>query len=148
MAAENFLLPPEVFLDTSFVVALTVPDDENHAIARSLSRAVRNSDVLLVTTEAILLEVGNMFSKQHLRPAAVTLNAALRDDPRVTILPLAGELLARAWHLFRSRPDKDWGVIDCLSFTVMIDLGITAALTADSHFKQAGFRALLLPNEA
>ena len=33
MAADNSLLPPEVFLDTSFIASLTVRDDANHAAA-------------------------------------------------------------------------------------------------------------------
>ena len=32
---------------------------------------------------------------------------------------------------------------DCLSFVVMQHKGITQALTADHHFEQAGFTALL-----
>ena len=47
-------------------------------------------------------------------------------------------------RLFRDRPDKDWGLTDCMSFVVMQDYGLTAALTSDNHFRQAGFRALLL----
>ena len=96
MAAENSLLPPEVFLDTSFIAALTVRDDANHAVAQLLSRALRAAGTQIVTTEAILLEIGNMFSKQHLRGAAVTLHAALHGDPHVTVLPLTDALLSRA----------------------------------------------------
>jgi len=48
-----------------------------------------------------------------------------------------------AFQLFRSRQDKEWGLVDCLSFVVMQSLSITEALTADDHFNQAGFRALL-----
>jgi len=33
---------------------------------------------------------------------------------------------------------------DCVSFTLMRDRGITEAATADEHFVQAGFRALLI----
>jgi len=36
-----------------------------------------------------------------------------------------------------------WGLIDCMSFVVMNDEGVTDALTADKHFQQAGFHALL-----
>jgi len=39
--------------------------------------------------------------------------------------------------------DKEWGMTDCISFIVMEDHGLTDALTADEHFQQAGFRALL-----
>jgi predicted nucleic acid-binding protein len=43
------------------------------------------------------------------------------------------------------REDKDWGLVDCASFAVMQDLGITEAFTDDRHFQQAGFRRLLSP---
>jgi hypothetical protein len=36
--------------------------------------------------------------------------------------------------------------MDCVSFIVMQYSGITEALTADEHFQQAGFRALLREN--
>lgn len=49
-----------------------------------------------------------------------------------------------AMHLFQSRSDKEWGLVDCLSFVVMQSQGVTQALSADHHFVQAGFRALLL----
>ena len=38
---------------------------------------------------------------------------------------------------------KEWGLIGCASFVVMTERGLTKALTADEHFRQAGFRALL-----
>jgi hypothetical protein len=34
-------------------------------------------------------------------------------------------------------------VIDCISFTIMQERNIVEALTADRHFQQAGFVALL-----
>jgi predicted nucleic acid-binding protein len=42
-----------------------------------------------------------------------------------------------------SRPDKDWSLTDCTSFVVMENENIKEALTADRHFEQAGFTALL-----
>lgn len=53
------------------------------------------------------------------------------------------QLYTRAFQLYRQRLDKEWGLIDCVSFIVMQDRGIIAALTTDEHFQQAGFRALL-----
>lgn len=49
----------------------------------------------------------------------------------------------RAIELYSTRSDKEWDLIDCISFVVMQDHGITEALAADQHFVQAGFRALL-----
>ena len=36
-----------------------------------------------------------------------------------------------------------WSLTDCISFMVMDDEGLKEALTADRHFEQAGFTALL-----
>jgi len=69
---------------------------------------------------------------------------ALENDPKVEIVAASDELYRRAFETYSSRVDKEWGLIDCMSFVVMNDEGISEALSADNHFRQAGFRALLL----
>lgn len=59
------------------------------------------------------------------------------------IVPLTNDLYAQALILYRSRIDKEWGLVDCLSFVVMRERMLTEALTADQHFEQVGFQALL-----
>ena len=59
------------------------------------------------------------------------------------ILPLSEELFARGLALFAKRGDKEWGLIDCISFVVMQERDITQALTTDTHFQLAGFQALM-----
>lgn len=48
-----------------------------------------------------------------------------------------------AWRLLAERPDKLWSWVNCASFVVMRERQITAALTTDHHFEQAGFSRLL-----
>jgi predicted nucleic acid-binding protein len=97
----------------------------------------------LITTRAVLLEIGNALSRRRYRDSAVKLLEALEQDPNVECVPQTDELYKQAFDLFRSRPDKEWGMIDCMSFVVMEQRGLNEALTADEHFQQAGFRALL-----
>ena len=97
----------------------------------------------LVTTRAVLIEIGNALSKPRYRRAAVALLDALEADPRVEIVPVTDALYLEALQLFRARPDRKWGLTDCISFIVMRERGITDALTTDEDFEQAGFRALL-----
>ena len=52
-------------------------------------------------------------------------------------------LESSAWRLWNARSDKDWTFIDCASFVVMQQQGLTDALTTDHHFEQAGFVRLL-----
>jgi len=61
----------------------------------------------------------------------------------VQIVRLSADLLEQGIELIRKRPDKDWGLKDCISFVVMKHEKIAAALTGDRHFEQAGFTPLL-----
>ena len=52
-----------VFLDTSYAVALSASTDEHHTRAVELADELEASDAHLITTRAILLEIGNALSK-------------------------------------------------------------------------------------
>ena len=133
----------EIFLDPSFAIALSAITDQNHARAVELAEQIEAQNSHLVTTQAILLEIGNALSKQRYRIAAIQLLESLESDPNVEIVPLTNELYDAAFQLFRSRQDKEWGLVDCISCIVMQNRRITDVLTADEHFNQMGFRALL-----
>ncbi len=136
-------LPPRVFLDTSYVIALLVPQDQHHATAAAVSRQMIEARTQLVTTQAVLVEIGNALARQRYRAACLQTLRALQTDPATEIVPLSEDLFGRALDLYESRPDREWGLADCMSFVVMEDLGLTDALTTDRHFEQAGYRALL-----
>ncbi len=133
----------EVFLDTAFAIALVSANDRFHAQAMLLADRLEASGTRSVTTRAVLLEIGNALARRRFRHAAVMLLDSLEADPNIEIIPLSEQLYQRALHLYRERPDKEWGLTDCISFTAVQERGTTEALTADEHFQQAGFRALL-----
>ncbi len=141
--AKTLILSGSVFLDTSYAIALASTTDELHHQALALADELEASSTRFVTTWAVLLEIGNALSKVQYRPAAVQLLFSLQSDANVEIVPLADPLLEEAMKLYSERPDKEWGLTDCVSFVIMEGRGIRDALTADVHFQQAGFRALL-----
>lgn len=128
------------FLDTGYWIALVDESDRYHDRAIALARRLTGP---FVTTEAVLTEVGNGLAGQRWRATAVTLLARIRTSPQIEVVTVTSDLFARAVDLYTARPDKEWGLTDCLSFVVMQERGITEALAADQHFVQAGFRALL-----
>lgn len=134
----------EVFLDATHIIALTSATDQHHDAARRWQHHLEEQRARFVTTQAILLEVGNALAGHRFRRAAVTIITALEQDPTVQVVPLTADLFAQGFRLFAERPDKEWGLVDCISFAVMGERGLRAALTADAHFRQAGFRTLLL----
>jgi uncharacterized protein len=82
----------EVFLDTSFVIALSSITDQNHVLAVKLANQIETNRTRLVTTQAILLEIGNALSKQRYRAAAIQLLESLETDPSVEIVLLTNSL--------------------------------------------------------
>ena len=73
------------------------------------------------------------------RNAAVQIIQDLRDAPGATVVNLNPELFESALELYRRHIDKQWGLVDCVSFVVIRRLGLTTALAFDQHFVQAGF---------
>jgi predicted nucleic acid-binding protein len=67
----------------------------------------------------------------------------IRRDSKIEMIPHSAELTTSAVRLFAGRLDKNWSLTDCSSFVIMGEKGVREALTADSHFEQAGFRAVL-----
>ena len=70
----------------------------------------------------------------------------MRSDGRINLISTSRELTQRGIDLYLARPDKSWSLTDCISFVIMNEQELTDALTADRHFEQAGFTALLNTN--
>ena len=134
----------EIFLDASYAIALASRTDQHHTRAVELATWLEAGRVPLLTTRAIILEIGNSLAKQRHRSAAVSLLEAIEQDPRIEVVPLSEDLYVRAAALYKRHTDKEWGLTDCVSFVLMRERGLQEALTADDDFRQAGFRALLL----
>ncbi len=97
-------------------------------------------------TEAVLVEIGNALSSFH-RRAAVRFLRHCYETANTIVVAVDSELLHRGLSLYEARSDKTWGLTDCISFVVMKENDLSIALTADRHFVQAGFRALMLESD-
>lgn len=129
-----------VFADTSFYVALFGTRDSLRPAAVEFLQPFRGS---ILTTEYVMVELGNCLCRGGGRDAFTQLLHVLDADPAMTIVPSSSVLFHKGIDLFEKRKDKNWSVTDCISFVVMEENRLTDALTADHHFEQAGYRALL-----
>ena len=93
---------PAIFLDTSYILALVNPSDQYHTQASTASQRVKPP---FLTTEPILLEIGNALSRRRARTLAVATIHSLRHDAEVEVVPYTTALLDRAIALFGARPD-------------------------------------------
>ena len=129
-----------VFADTSFFVAYVNPRDLAHDLAHEFMTTFSED---IVTTAWILAELGNYLAEGKNRRLFVPLVEQFTADWRSRIIPASSELFDQAMALYGKRPDKHWSFTDCASFIVMKQRSLKEALTADHHFEQAGFKALL-----
>jgi uncharacterized protein len=128
------------FADSFFFIALLVENDAAHDAADKIARDLK---IRLVTTQWVLVEVGDAMSTTKYREPFRILVETLQTNPQVTIVPASSSTFDAGFELFNGRQDKHWSLTDCISFVVMKQHGLTEALTGDHHFEQAGFTALL-----
>lgn len=133
-----------LFLDTSYVIALSSSKDLYHQRAIQLANIIQEESLRILTTRAVVLEIGNALAKGKYRKAGIELLSAIEEDSSIEIIPISEELYYQALQLFQQRIDKEWGITDCISFIIMKVHALTDALTTDDHFRQAGFKPLLL----
>ena len=129
-----------VFADSFYFFALVNDRDPAHQRALAFLQSFRGR---LMTTGWILTELGDGLASPANRTSFLTTLNLLKSEPHVTVVGCSDQLLEAGIDLYRERPDKSWSLTDCISFVVMQREGIVEALTADKHFEQAGFTALL-----
>ncbi|MDO8754262.1 MAG: hypothetical protein Q7J80_10250 [Anaerolineales bacterium] len=93
----------KVFLDTAFILALASPADQYHEKAKQLSRQIKKESIALITTRAILIEIGDAMAGQRKRKAGITMLEALEEDENLEIIQNSEELYSRTFALYQSR---------------------------------------------
>ena len=93
----------KTFIDTSFSIALVSKKDEDHARAVELSLLYEGFPML--TTDCILLEIGNSPARNFRQEAVETINNFLLSE-EIEIIALNQDLFNRAFALYQTHKDK------------------------------------------
>jgi uncharacterized protein len=134
----------EVFADAHYYIAMLNPSDAAHSRAMAATTQLTRP---VVTTLWVLMEVADALSAPAIRGKTHRFLQTIFTDPKTSVYSEMDPWLARGLALYGRRPDKNWSLTDCISFEVMAERGLSDALTADHHFTQAGFCALLLESK-
>src|SRR5436190_20701905 len=114
-----------ILLDTNCWLALINTADVNHAPANQIWRRIVESKLEIVLTDWIVAETGNGLARfREKGRLAEALERILKSSRREFIV-VDEELLRRSLEFFGTHTDKSWGLVDCASFIVMRDRGIT-----------------------
>lgn len=135
----------KIFADTGYWIALFYTRDEWHTLAQSLETSVLSNQGIIYTTDFVLTEFLNFFTKFNpkVRQKVSTFVLQIEQHPNIKLLYSNPDLFNRAAKLYCDRMGKQWSLTDCHSFLIMEDLKMREALAHDRHFEQAGFQILL-----
>ena len=133
-------MPSRVFIDTLFVIALINRRDQYHQQALELAEQFESHPLLV--TDVVFVEIGNALARGFKREAVEIIEQFLAAE-EVEVVHLTPQLFAQSFALYKAHQDKAWGLVDCISFIIMREAGVSQALTFDQHFVQAGFQALM-----
>lgn len=132
-----------IFADTGFFIAQLKPRDELHRRARDWVLWIARNQTQILTTEFVLIELGDALSAPADRAKYHAALSQLLGTKQIEIVAASPDWFQKGIALHKARPDKEWSLTDCLSFVVMQERGVARALAYDHHFEQAGFEALL-----
>ena len=134
----------EVFADTSGWASFFREQERHHARAVALMTQWQEENRHVVTTNYVLGELIALCERLRVsRSRSVSYIHSIRAERWIEVVHIDEQLDVRAWELLENRLDKTWSLVDCASFVVMEQRGLTDALTTDHHFEQAGFARLL-----
>ena len=134
----------KVFVDTSGWASFFIKTDRHHEKAFELMKSWQQQKRRVVTTNYVLSELVALFTRSRVRRVkALDYIKKICSDTLIEIIHVDQALDKEAWRLLENRLDKEWSLVDAVSFRVMENHGMTEALTADHHFEQAHFIQLL-----
>jgi len=130
----------DLFLDTSGLLCLFDRADSRHQIANDVFRQAKS----LLTTNYILVEFLPLVTSRKLhRTSSLFFLKSLVLLPRLELVWIDEATHQKAMTLIENRLDKSYSLCDAVSFVLMRERHLNAALSTDKHFEQEGFNRLL-----
>jgi predicted nucleic acid-binding protein len=131
------------FVDTSGFFALLARQDPAHARARDWLAQARFNQRRSVTTDYVLDETATLLRARGRADLFLPFFDFVSPSQALQIEWISSARFDETRKLFLRHHDHDYSFTDCASFVVMRRLGLSEALTADKHFREAGFIPLL-----
>ncbi len=133
----------ELFVDTSYFIALVNTRDKYHLLAKEWAEEITQKNQTCHISIPVLFEIADGFAKLQRKEIGIDLiNNALNSDNYI-VHSFREITYNKAWELYCSRKDKEWGLTGCYSFELMKENNLKEALTAEKHFEQFGYEILL-----
>ncbi len=131
----------KVFVDTVGFLAHWDTRDQWHGKAVAAFGHARQNRMELISSRFVFLERGSASARKPYRDLVLDFMESMEKDG--TLLSIPANIWDRAWERYHLRHANGAGIVDQISFLLMEELEIKAALTNDDHFRAAGFETLM-----
>ncbi len=131
----------QLFVDTSAYFALTDRRDENHEAAVHIIHQFIRERTEFLTTNYIVAETHTLLlTRIGYTTALQVIEELFRSQTRIYRVREAEE--RKALEIIRTYTDKEFSLVDAISFATMERFHLTQAFAFDHHFAQYGFSLL------
>lgn len=130
-----------VFVDTSAYYALTDSNETSHAAAQAVVQQLAHESTELYTTNFVIAETHTLILNRLGRDTAERVLDRLYASATKIIRATEGDE-RRAREIVHQYHDKEFSLIDAISFAVMERIHLNQTFTFDQHFAQFGFTLL------
>jgi uncharacterized protein len=110
-----------VFMDTVGLLALYERRDQWHAVTSTAMTLLQGEGTRLVTSTAVMLELGNAAARKPYREDVEQVRAELKATDCLLVPTESDE--DQAWRDYRAGVAGDASIVDLLSFVLMRRLG-------------------------
>ena len=125
-----------IFLDTSAAYAFADAADPNHQHASSQIQATLGRRETLFTHNYVVLESVALMQRRLGLGAAL---AFLKGVQLLNVHWVTQDEHRSAVEILEQRGRRNLSLVDCVSFVVMREYGVTTALAYDADFEREGF---------
>jgi len=125
-----------IYVDTSFFFPLLSAHDPDHARVREVFATLRGQrlNAVLLTTNHVVAETITLARMKADHALAVGAGQYLYSEKIARIHWTAPDEERAAFAYLKKHQDKEYSMVDCVSFVIMDKLGITEALAVDADF--------------
>jgi len=132
-----------VFGDTSFFFALVAKQDPAHQPAVVAYEKLLRARGRVVTSDYIIDETLTLTKARIDVEKSIALLDRIEISEAIDFEEVDATRFASAKTYFRKHSDHGYSFTDCTSFIIMRELHVSAALTTDRRFREAGYEVLL-----
>lgn len=129
-----------IYVDTSALIAVLDAADRHHQAAATTWTALVSGNEPLLASNYVLLETAAIVQR---RSGLASLSVLERGIvPVLTIIWVTEAVHQAAVNAVLMANRRDLSLVDCISFTLLQNLGINRVFTFDPHFQEQGFQCL------